>query len=309
MSCNFKRSVVIAVNKETETISSLLSKVVMQSKRVQILILLLVLSAIYSLVSIFLVNEQTHESAYLGDNTSNTSNAFDNDRLPVNQSETSNKQITRQSSVQNNTAHNSANNDVEYELPKQFILVGTRLKAENSSEQSEVLLSYKGGLHEHFENDFLLDTDMQLTMVYENQIDVSYKERIFTLALHPPNLLASNFREPEKTYSEFLEMTPEEIGSRPRILEHLIILTPTPYIADGQLIYPGLNPALFQQAGFKEDDVLKTINGKSVTIEPELDEIKKEMVNASTLVFEVMRKGRMITLYLDIPSEALELKR
>jgi type II secretory pathway component PulC len=86
-------------------------------------------------------------------------------------------------------------------------------------------------------------------------------------------------------------------------------MIPTPYIADGQLIYPGLNPALFAQAGFQPDDVLKTINGKSVTIESELEEIKQEFVNADTLVFEVMRKGRIITLYMDIPSESLTLKR
>ncbi|MDT0595617.1 hypothetical protein [Glaciecola petra] len=278
----------------------------MQSKRVQILILLLIISVIYSLLSVFLVNDQTDKNSFRESVSSEDRKPIKDDGNHLNGADMLTKKNTQKL---NSISEQPTTINTELELPKQFLLVGTRLKTDSNTEQSMVLLSYVGDLHQYFENDFLLNTDMQLAMVYESKIDISFKDRIFTIALSPPNLLAPDFREAEKSYSDFLEMTPEEIGSRPRILEHLIILTPTPYIADGQLIYPGLNPALFQQAGFKEDDVLKTINGKSVTIEAELDDIKKEMLNASTLVFEVMRKGRMITLYLDIPSEALEIKR
>lgn len=277
----------------------------MQSKRVQILIVLLVLSAVYSLVSVFLVNNQTASDAFLEPETNKHTQPASNSSLPVD-TQTNNRQVVPSAGARHNSAINSQD---EIQLPKRFLLVGTRLNEENSSAQSEVILSYNGGLHNHFQNDFLLDSDMQLTAVYKSQIDVSYQGVVFTIELSPPNLLSPDFRNPAKTYSEFLDMTPDEIGSRPRILEHLVILTPTPYIADGQLIYPGLNPDLFAQAGFMDDDVLKTINGKSVTIESELNDIKQEITGAQTLVFEVMRKGRMITLYLDIPSESLEIKR
>lgn len=277
----------------------------MQSKRIQILIVLLVLSAVYSLVSVFLVNNQTAGDVFLEPEANKHTHLGSNSSLPID-AHTKRRQVVPSA---DSRLHSVKNTQDEIQLPKRFLLVGTRLKEENSSDRSEVLLSYSGGLHNYFQNDFVLDSDMQLTAVYKSQIDVSYQGVVFTVELSPPNLLSSDFRHPEKTYSEFLDMTPDKIGSRPRILEHLVILTPTPYIADGQLIYPGLNPNLFAQAGFMDDDVLKTINGKSVTIESELNEIKQEITGAQTLVFEVMRKGRIITLYLDIPSESLEIKR
>ena len=171
----------------------------------------------------------------------------------------------------------------------------------------KALVQYRGELIEYKENAYLLETDMQLKRVNNKSIDVEYNNTLFTVALTPPNLLAPDYRSPDKSRALMLEMTPKEIGTRPRILEHLFILTTTPYIADGKLVNPGLNPALFSQAGFQEDDVLKTVNGKSVTIEEDIEAIKEELKTAQTLKFEVMRKGRIITLYLDIPSEALKL--
>jgi type II secretory pathway component PulC len=121
-----------------------------------------------------------------------------------------------------------------------------------------------------------------------------------------PNLLEEKI---DKSISELLAMTPEEIGNRPQLLEHFVKLTPTPYIADGMLASPGISPTLFAQAGLEEDDVITSINGKSITVADEFSELKRTIRHADTLVINVIRRGRAITLYLDIPSEALTLRR
>jgi type II secretory pathway component PulC len=194
----------------------------------------------------------------------------------------------------------------ELKLPKQFVVRGISLKNEQTNEQAKTLLEYKGGLFEYVEKDYLLDTDMLLMKIKQKTVNIEYKVKIFTAELDDPNLLAVAEIE-EEDFIELLSMTPEQIGARPRIIEHLVNLTATPYIADGMLIQPGLNPELFKSVGFQEDDVLKMINGKSVTLDEEFEMIKKELKTAQTLRFEVMRKGRLITLYLDIPSEALTI--
>lgn len=102
-------------------------------------------------------------------------------------------------------------------------------------------------------------------------------------------------------------MTPEQIGTRPRIIQHLMRLTPTPFIADGMLASPGLNPALFEQAGLLEDDVVKQVNGLRVTIPSELDEIQRRLPQLSTLELLIERRGRTLTIILDIPSESLSI--
>jgi type II secretion system protein C len=161
------------------------------------------------------------------------------------------------------------------------------------------------GLNEFGESDTIDNTDIKVLKIKENTVDFIYEGKTLSVSLTPPNLLATDYKETEKSYSEYLAMTPEEIGSRPRVIEHIVTLTPTPYIADGKLASIGINPALFDQAGLQEDDVVKTINGKSITVESEFDELKQEIPQATTLTFLVMRRGRLITLYLDIPSEGL----
>lgn len=199
------------------------------------------------------------------------------------------------------------------ELPFKFLLVGVsdlQLNQEPALKTDiKVLVQFENELYEHQLNDFLFNTDMQLVRISPEQISILFEKDLYKKSLTPPNLLSAEFKDQEKPFSELIQMTAKEISSRPRIIEHLVYLTATPYIADGKIVSPGLNPALFEQAGFKVDDVLKTINGKSVTVESEFDAIKKQLKTAQTLTFLVMRKGRLVTLYLDIPSETLELIR
>ena len=264
----------------------------------------------YSVISLRTTDELDYsvpESIY------STSSDYENEQENTNKIKNTNFDTKNSESNLSNEypKHNPIN--VNSELPFTFSVVGIakakELENYNNDKESLVLIQFENELFEHQLHDFILNTDMQLVKIEAQQISIEYKDTIYIIALTPPNILAEDFRTPDKPYAELIEMTADEIGSRPRIMEHLIKLTPTPYIANGAIVSPGLNPSLFEQAGFKADDVLKSINGKSVTVESELEDIKKELKSAQTLTFLVMRKGRIVTLYLDIPSETLELSR
>ena len=268
-------------------------------KRILFLLLIFGLAVAYSLVSL-LTSEETN---VIKDVLPNNTGARDDGEVLTR----SLTQVRHKNTNQNSLDDSSQNKTlVNSTLPYVFEVVG--ISDVESNEQS-VLIKFENDLYNYEVNDFLLNSSMQLVKISPLHIDILFDQVIYTVELSPPNLLSKNFEDSDKPYSDLINMTAKDIGSRPRIIEHLIKLTPTPYIADGKLAGPGINPALFEQAGFQTDDVLKTINGKSVTIESEFDEIKKELKTAQTLEFLVMRKGRLVTLYLDIPSETLELVR
>ena len=271
----------------------------MLNKRTLFLLALLFISIVYSWLSLFVFEDSSeYEISY----TRPSSQTIRQQTAPTQlmSMEIDNK-VQAIKAIQNPSSELSKSTT----LPKTFLLRGAVAQYEDLLPAA--LVEYKGGLTEYELGNYILDTDMRITNILNGSIIVEYNNQDFQIDLTPPNLLALNYRKPSESMSKLLNMTPKEIGARPRIIEHMLILTPTPYIADGQLVHPGLNPSLFKQAGFQEDDVLKTINGKSVTIEHELEAIKKELLNAHTLTFQVMRKGRLITLYLDIPSEALDV--
>lgn len=273
--------------------------------RILILLIILGIAAAYSILTI---NKTEDINLNEDKNLNNIGKA-----LSPNQSNTSENAHT---DVNRKSSYHKLKTIVDtptVKLPYEFSLVGiSDLKVNNElvpKNELRVLIKFENELYEHELNDYLFNTDMQLVNIEEHQISILFQHILYTKLVTLPNLLSSNFKDGEKSYSELIQMTPDQIGSRPRLIEHLISLTTTPFIADGKLAKPGLNPALFAQAGFQEDDVLKTINGKSVTIESEFEDIKKKLKTAQTLTFLVMRKGRLITLYLDIPSETLELVR
>ena len=270
----------------------------MHSKRILFLMVILIVSLGYAWLSVFVFDDDL--DAPISFQTQKRSAPPSKEKVY-----TQNEQAPYQAPIANkNSSPNALAEEVT--LPVKFLLKGIAL-ADDDRKDSIALIEHKGGLIEYELFAYLLNTDMQLTAIRSNEVDVEYESNTFTVKISPPNMLAPTYRKSEKSYADMLEMTPKQIGTRPRIIEHLFILTPTPYIADGKLVNPGLNPDLFAKAGFKPDDVLKTVNGKSVTIEEEFEAIKKELLSAQMLTFTVMRKGRMITLYLDIPSEALKL--
>lgn len=275
-------------------------------KRLLILLTILGITTAYSLVSLNSV-EQEHEFGEYYD-------------VPIANETTADQIQHSNSNLQNSNQYGrlpklqkpdlSAKPDKS--LPFELALVGISSKGANqydkdSSGDSFVLVQFEDELHEHRVGDFIAQSDIQLTSINTQSINVSVHATSYVIVLTPPNLLAQNFKSEQAPYSQLIQMSASDIGTRPRIIEHLLTLTPTPYIADGKLVSPGINPMLFERAGFRADDVLKTINGKRVTVDEEFEDIKRELKTASTLTFVVMRKGRLIQLFLDIPSEALEL--
>lgn len=101
-----------------------------------------------------------------------------------------------------------------------------------------------------------------------------------------------------------IPMTAKEIGNRPKQLDHIISISPENNDYSPE---PGINPALFKAAKFKPGDILQSINGKDVTIPEELAAANALIATAQTLEFVVLRGGRTVTLYLDIPSKNLSI--
>ena len=285
-------------------------------KRILILLTILAIAVGYSLTSLHTADgidiHKNLADAKADLTYEQTNHQVDYQAAASRRSDTENGENVRLEKPINKAQQNTSDSQPS-QLPYVFNLVG--ISEQRSGQQSlaenerKILVQFENELFEHTLNDYLLNTNMQLVDIRSQQISIRIDDTLYTKRLSPPNLLSASFKIKEKSYSELMQMSPQEIGTRPRIIEHLFDLTSTPYIADGKLVGRGLNPKLFEQAGFHEDDVLKAINGKSVTIEAELETIKNELRLAQTLKFLVMRKGRLITLYLDIPSEALELVR
>jgi general secretion pathway protein C len=134
------------------------------------------------------------------------------------------------------------------------------------------------------------------------QVIIEFESKDYVLKLGSANSL-----EEAQNVETFSKMTPKEIGARPRQIEHIVRLLPNNFNDGGKVIIPGRNPALFRSAGFREGDVLLEVNGFSLDDENEFSEMQQQIRTAQTLVFKVNRAGQIVTLYLDIPHEALKL--
>jgi len=276
----------------------------MQHKNIIILLILLLASLIYS---ISVLMDDSLSSAQRPTNAISQSNK---QAKPVTQAQLNQRTINKiptklQSSSEK--PHVIATSNENDKLPIRFLLVGT--ETNDDASLARIMIEYEGQLYTYMLEDMLLEEAIILKQIFDDKVTVEYQNNMYEIPLTGSNLLLKKKTNDKEEYTTWLNMTPKEIGARPRIIEHLATLIPTPYIADGVIIEPGLNPELFEQAGFQADDVLKKINGKSVTLADEFAAIKEEIKTAHTLEFEVMRKGRMVTLYLDIPSETLKLTK
>ena len=155
--------------------------------------------------------------------------------------------------------------------------------------------------------EFLVDDEINDTSIYIKRINKKSIVVEFESADYEIRLGRSNSLEQQQLLVEFDQMTAEEIGSRPRKIEHIVTLLPNLFNDGGKIIIPGQNPDLFNSARFKEGDVLLEVNGFDIDDETSFGELQKHVRSAQTLKFVVNRAGQRITLYLDIPSEALKL--
>lgn len=155
--------------------------------------------------------------------------------------------------------------------------------------------------------EFSVDDEINDSSVYIKRINKKSIVVEFESADYEFRLGRSNSLEEQQLLVEFDQMTAKEIGSRPRKIEHIVTLLPNLFNDGGKIIIPGQNPDLFNSARFKEGDVLLEVNGFDIDDETSFGELQKHVRTAQTLKFVVNRAGRKITLYLDIPSEALKL--
>ncbi|MFC4701007.1 PDZ domain-containing protein [Glaciecola siphonariae] len=271
------------------------------------LLLCLLAAVIYSLVSLH-EDEQRglSYSSYSGSTDDTTRSARLSASRPTSAqytvpANTGNRAGSANNIAANNKPEQNSNAQSQSRLPISLKLIGT-----NQSARSSALIESQGIAEEFALGELIFNWPIQLVTIESEQVSVGFDNQIFVLNLVGPNLLA---KETQEEAFDFYRMSAEDIGTRPKIIEHIVNLTPTDFIADGMIASVGMNPSLFAQAGLQEDDVIKMINGKRVTVEDELADVQSSLQHSSTIVFTVERKGRMITLYLDIPSEALTITR
>jgi type II secretory pathway component PulC len=124
---------------------------------------------------------------------------------------------------------------------------------------------------------------------------------------HELYLGESNSLEAMQRRYDYTQMVADEIGERPKLIEHIVSFDDSSNESAGKRVFKGVNPGLFRAARFKENDVLLSINDVSVDDDDALRVLEENIPVVETLVFEVLRDGRLIKLYLDIPSEALKI--
>ena len=268
----------------------------MQQKLSTIALLLCLLAAFtYSMMSLHSSPTPTHKA-----NTANLqADVFPRESLTQNAIEHTARSTNKQSTLSIHEKNAIVEVKQAGELPISIKLIGT-----NTQPPMQSLLESGGRALQYKVGDLVFSQAIQLIRIDEKQVRLSYNNKIFDIDLLGPNLLQQQIRG---ATTDPYQMTAEQIGNRPKIIEHIVTLTPTDYIAGGMIAAQGMNPALFKQAGFKQDDVIMSINGYNADSKDELNSLQTSIEHSDTIVFQVMRRGRTITLYLDIPSEALTI--
>lgn len=185
----------------------------------------------------------------------------------------------------------------------------------NPINQSSAVIQFKGSVTTYKVSDKINQTALTLVAIYNNYVVLVHGNQEYELRLS-----ASINTDVESTALQALEGDAEQkaadeklakelakkIGNRPKELEHIVIISPA---SDGYYVTPGLNPALFRAARFKEGDVIQGINGKNLNDADELAQARALIATAETLEFNVLRGSVSLTLYLDIPSQDLSISR
>ena len=186
----------------------------------------------------------------------------------------------------------------------------------DDSEQSSATIESELKARTYYLNDPIASTDVTLSKVLFDRVILLDEEKneVILMLDTSANDYGDFITDDKDDQSNSLTIAEEKalaksIGNRPKELEHIVKTTPigTNEGSDGFEVQPGLNPSLFRSAGFKEGDVLKEINGLDLSIAEQYALAMAAIPNAQTLEFTVIRGGRTITLYLDIPSEGLSV--
>ena len=186
------------------------------------------------------------------------------------------------------------------DLPADITLSGIVYSKDLAQSYTALLVDQIAGEYVIDEN--INDLDVFVKRINKASVVLEFESRDYELVLGESNSLVE-----EQTQLSFNEMSAKEIGSRPRQLEHIVKTLPNLFNDGGKVIIPGKNPDLYSKIRFQEGDVLLEVNGYEIDDDKQLSDLQKEIRSAQTLSFKVNRAGRLITLYLDIPHEALKL--
>ncbi|RDV29298.1 hypothetical protein DXV75_02275 [Alteromonas aestuariivivens] len=171
--------------------------------------------------------------------------------------------------------------------------------------RSSALIAYQQQRSLYSIGDEVADSGVIVRAIEPHLVEVSYHGRTWTLRL------SQGQHQPDESSEKSQKNKPvgeaQEIGNRPRKLEHIVRPIPGGDSNQGLGVMPGVNPALFASAGFLPGDTLLTVNGLDAD-DPTLAEAIDSAVRvAHTLKFEVLRNGQRVALFLDIPSETLKI--
>ena len=168
------------------------------------------------------------------------------------------------------------------------------------------------------DNSHYFEEKMDQSSSYKDDIDkIAIPEQVSDetanqkITNSPTKVAQSREQHPTLDKASNVNLTPEQIGNRPRKLSHILTTVP-PF--DGSYVYnyevsEGFVPHLYRSAGFREGDILKAINGVDISDPENFKRADVSIANADTITFSVIRDGRPITLFLDIPSEELKISR
>ena len=125
----------------------------------------------------------------------------------------------------------------------------------------------------------------------------------------PARRPATSPKEQRKTLTKDMAEATRALQQKPMGFADYIAISP--YRRDGQLrgyrISPGKKPRLFRAAGFKAGDVIVEINGLDLTDPQQSLEAMQALRRAQSLQLTVNRGENTLTLYLDFPSEGLDI--
>lgn len=102
--------------------------------------------------------------------------------------------------------------------------------------------------------------------------------------------------------------TKKQPDNRPTTLSQIVSLPAHYRVGEKMYVTPGLTPKLFKSARFKEGDQLLSVNGIEFTLDSFFEDVESQINTAHTLKFEVLRDGKKVVLFLDIPSETLQFR-
>lgn len=181
-------------------------------------------------------------------------------------------------------------------LPIDILVLGTDVN------KNIALLESKSEVITYQLGDFVFHQPIKFTQLSDTVVSLVFNNTVFELPLYDANLLST---KNEKDKIPFSQMTSEQIGTRPKLLEHIIDLTPLQTPMEDFHASPGKSYKLFTQAGLQEGDVIKRINNINVNEQANIKALSEQVHHLDSIKFEVQRNGKLATLYLDIPSEDL----